>query len=85
MSNEQFEEKAAHYKKCVAEGIECSKRITKDAVNRIHACLVPWDELDEVSAKEFAATGREVNYKQVDINNILKLPDILRAEEHKVQ
>ena len=77
MSPEQFSERAENYRKCIAEGIPCSNRITKDSENRLHACLVPWDELDEVSEKENAATGREVDYKQIDINNVLTLPHMI--------
>ena len=44
---------------------------------RIHACLIPWDQLDQLSARETEVTGKPVDYKQMDRNNILVLPDIL--------
>lgn len=78
MTREQFDVKADHYRKCAAEGIPCSNRIAKDAENRIHACLIPWEELDALSTRENSVTGRNVNYKQVDINNVLTLPEMLR-------
>lgn len=85
MSKEQFDERAENYKKCVAEGIPCSNKIGKDARNRIHACLVPWDELDDLSKREYAATGRKVDYKQLDINNVLALPKILKSGEKSAE
>ena len=40
-----------------------------------------WEELDRLSEEENRATGRNVDYKQIDINNVLALPKLLRAEE----
>lgn len=85
MSSERFSERIEEYRKCVAEGIPCSNRLAKDAENRQHACLVPWDELDDISEREHAATGREVNYQQIDINNVLTLPEILRSGDDNAQ
>ena len=42
---------------------------------------MPWDALDALSERETALTGRKVDYKQMDINNVLTLPRLLRAEE----
>jgi hypothetical protein len=56
-------------------------RINKNQQARTHACLVSWDELDELSARDNAITGRGVDYKQLDINNVLALPAVLRADE----
>ncbi len=60
-------------------------RISKDKKLHIHACMIPWDKLDDLSKAENAvikpAPGKEKNYKQVDVNNVLMLPDILGAGE----
>ncbi len=61
----------------------CPIKLSKNAEERTHACLIDWDALDELSARESAVTGREVDYKQIDINNVLTLPRLLRAEEGK--
>lgn len=53
--------------------------IGKDVKNRLHACLVPWEELDALSDRENAVTGGSVNYKQMDRNNVLAVSDVLRA------
>ena len=54
------------------------KRITKNADAMTHACLVPWEQLDALSQRENAVTGGAVDYKAMDRNNVLAIPDILR-------
>ena len=58
-------------------------RVSKDQETRSHACLIPWEKLDELSAFETGLTGESVDYKQLDINNVLAIPKLLRAEEKK--
>lgn len=81
MSRDQFEANLKAVKKCREEGVPCKIRATKDVKKRLHACLVPWEELDELSECERLQTGEEKNYKQLDINNVLALPRLLAAEE----
>lgn len=83
MSREEFEANAEQWARCKAEGRPCSIKITKNGEKRLHACLVPWDELDELSERENSLTGRSVDYKQTDVNNVLTLPKLLQAEEEK--
>lgn len=80
MSKKVFDARAAYYLDCVKQGIPCSPRFAKDSETRVHACLVPWEELDELSARENAVNGRNVDYKQLDINNIIAIPQLLRAQ-----
>ena len=47
MSTEEFDERAETYRKRVEKGLP-GIRLSKDAVNRTHACLIPWDELDSL-------------------------------------
>ncbi len=84
MSSEEFGERAEVYRRCAEKGLP-GIRLTKDSENRTHACLIPWDELDDLSEKERSVTGRDVDYKQYDINNVLIIPDILRAREAAVK
>ena len=84
MSAEEFDERAASYRKSIEEGTT-PIRLTKDSENRTHACLVSWEELDDLSEKENSVTGRDVDYKQYDINNVLALPGILRLRETSVK
>ena len=81
MSREEFESNAKTWMRCKAEGVPCSLKIAKNSEKRTHACLVSWEELDELSDRENAVTNRRVNYKQTDIDNVLSLPRLLRAEE----
>lgn len=81
MSDEEFEANAAEWRRCQEEGIPSTVRIARDTAARTHACLISWDELDALSFKVSAVTGRSVDYKQYDINNVLALPKLLRAGE----
>ena len=81
MSSDRMEENARILTENQKTGIPCSVRVTKDSDNHLHACLIPWEELDKLSQREKELTGREVDYKQIDKNNVLSLPMILQAEE----
>ncbi|MDO4492821.1 MAG: hypothetical protein Q4C53_02930 [Clostridia bacterium] len=86
MSEEVWKKRAERYAaECKRDG-KSSLRIGKDARLRLHACLVPWDELDALSEKENRVTGGAVDYKAMDRNNVLALPALLRraaeANEH---
>ena len=70
MSDEVWEKRAEEYRKEIALGGKGRTRISKDTVNKQHACLVSWDELDALSAKESAVTGKNTDYKQMDRDNI---------------
>ena len=81
MTDEEFEANAAEWRRCQEEGIPSTVRIARDTAARTHACLIPWDDLDALSFKVSSVTGRNVDYKQYDINNVLALPKLLRAGE----
>lgn len=75
MSDEEFDSRAAQYR------LDRKTRISKNMAGYTHACLIPWDELDALSAKEQAITGKAVNYKQEDIKNVLAIPELLQNAE----
>ena len=81
MNSEKMEENARILAENQKAGISCSARITKDGDNRLHACLIPWEDLNALSQREMELTGRQVDYKQIDKNNVLALTKILQAEE----
>ena len=83
MSTEEFDTNAAEYARCMREGIPCNIKIGKNTYGRRHVCLMPWEDLDELSEREKRMTGRNVDYKQIDINNVLAMPRLLRAEQKK--
>lgn len=65
---------------------------SKDMTNHIHACLIPWDLLDDLSDRENEIIqsypnlpqelkdGKKADYKQLDRNNILALQEVLEQE-----
>lgn len=81
MSREEFDRRAAIWQEQKRQTGKGSIRIAKDLAARVHACLVPWEELDELSARENAVTGGNVDYKQMDTNNILLLPQLLKLRD----
>lgn len=79
MSEAEYEQRAAQYRADIQASGVSSLRIGKNMLERTHACLVPWEELDALSARENAITGGQVDYKAMDRNNVLALPEILKA------
>jgi hypothetical protein len=71
MSKEVLNERVERFKK------DPSIRIAKDLSEKLHACLIPWDELDELSRFENGVTGKDVDYKQMDRDNILVMLKLL--------
>lgn len=77
MSDAELNRRIACYRQEKAEKGASSLRLSRDMEKRVHACLIPWEQLDQLSAWETEVTGKPVDYKQMDRNNILVLPDIL--------
>ena len=78
MSDEEFNERAARY--LAGESV----RIAKNSASMTHACLISWDELDTLSQKENAVTGKQLDYKALDRNNVLAIPDMLKKERESL-
>ena len=57
-------------------------RIGKDTASRLHACLIPWEDLDALSARENAITGKSVDYKEMDRDNVRMIPEMLKGEQN---
>lgn len=83
MTEEEFTANGKRWRQCQEEGLPCNFKIAKNSEARTHACLVSWEELNELSARENEITGRSVDYQQMDINNVLTLPKLLQAEEER--
>lgn len=80
MPDEVFEERAAQYA-FEKERYGAGKiRIGKDTASRLHACLIPWEDLDVLSARENAVTGKSVDYKEMDRDNVRMIPEMLKGE-----
>ncbi len=80
MTPEEWYDRAAIYRAEAAEKGSSRFRISKNAPGKTHACLVSWEALPELDEREAAVTGRNPNYRQLDINNILAIPELLRAK-----
>ena len=81
MTPEEFEERAGIYRREKADTGSGKIRIGKDLNHRVHACLIPWEDLDALSQKENAVTGKNTDYKEMDRNNIRAIPGVLEAME----
>ncbi len=77
MSPEIWQERAERYAREKEQGLSPRFAIGKDRERRLHACLIPWEDLDALSRKENAVTGRNVDYQQMDRNNVLMISRVL--------
>ncbi len=82
MPKETFSRRAEQYREQSARG-ERPVRIGKDTEHRLHACLIGWDELPALSDREAEVTGVWKDYKKMDIDNVLMIPDLLREARHE--
>lgn len=81
MSAEIFEERAKNKE----------SKIQKDVVNKLHACLVPWEELKPLSDRqndwiEKNSNGQEkgdIDYIRQDENNIALMLQVIESEKKK--
>ena len=81
MTDQEFRERAAEYLRAREKDPDTDYRITKDAKKRIHACMIPWEALDDYSRKENAVTGKQADYAEHDRSNGRNLAKVLLAEE----
>lgn len=77
MTDAEFLDRAGQYRTRHSEDPDF--RITKDVTKRIHACMIPWEELDAYSARENAVTGQNEDYAEKDRRNVRDLAKVLRA------
>ena len=79
MPRETWAARARRYQAEVAERGNSALQIGKDAQNRLHACLIPYRDLDELSARENEITGGHRDYKQLDRDIVSMIPAMLNA------
>ncbi len=84
MPEEVYQSRVAAYRKEKALNPGTKYRITKDMENRFHACMIPWEELDDYSARENAVTGENRDYAEYDRNNIRDLAKLLQIGRETV-
>ncbi len=79
MPEELWYKRAEQYRQELESLGKSRLRIGKDMVARQHACMIAWEELDELSRREALVTGKAVDYKQADRNNVLAMAEVIRA------
>ena len=77
MDDNEFSQRAELYFQQKEQEGSSAIRIGKNMLNRTHACLIPWEKLDDLSAKESAITGKNIDYKAMDTDNVMAVPQIL--------
>lgn len=81
MTQEEYDTREALYLQQTAAG-EKPLRVGKNMQERTHACLIGWEDLDALSARETGITGKEVNYKAMDMANVHLIPELLKTRNH---
>ena len=79
MTKEEWDARVRKYQSLKLTEPETTYRIAKDVERRIHACIVPWEELNTVSTKESQVTGKQKDYQKNDFQNVMCISDILNA------
>ncbi len=79
MSPEEHQNRAMLYQQQMKTDGKATIRIGKNMVGRTHACLVDWEELDDLSEWESAVTGKMIDYKAMDTENVQAIPELIRA------
>jgi hypothetical protein len=80
MTREEYDCRVETYRRQLAAG-EKPLRIGKNMADRTHACLISREELAELSDRENRITGKTVDYQAMDTENVLIVPELLRADE----
>lgn len=79
MSGEEYRQRSDIYRQQKEQNGKATIRIGKNMAGRTHACLVDWEELDALSQREAAVTGKNVDYKAMDTDNVLAIPELIRS------
>lgn len=79
MTEEEFDRRADEYRRQLEETGKPQIRIAKNMSGRTHACLVSWEDLVKLSEKESAITGQQKDYQILDTQNVLAVPQLLKA------
>jgi len=81
MTEQEFRERSEEYAREKAKDPNTKYRITKDVEKRIHACMIPWEDLDGYSRRENVITGRQADYAENDRSNVKGLSELLKSME----
>lgn len=78
MSAEEHQQRAMIYKEQLEKDGKATIRIGKNMAGRTHACLIDWEELDDLSQWESAVMNKKVDYKIMDTDNVLAIPELIQ-------
>ena len=70
MPDDVFAERSARFLEEKEKNGRSGFRIDRDTSQRYHACLIPWEELPELSEKTAAVTGVKKDLQKMDIDNV---------------
>lgn len=79
-----FDARGEKYKEETVKNGRSSIRIGKDAQARLHSCLIPYDDLDDLAKREALYTGVTKDYKKMDLDNVLMIPEMLKKEQESI-
>lgn len=79
MTEEEFQARSLEYRRQLERDGKATIRIAKNLPGRTHACLTDWDGLKTLSSREEAVTGKYVDYQYLDTQNVLAVPELLKA------
>ncbi len=82
MPGDVFEERVRTLREQQAAGVTPQIRLNKDTQRKYHICMIPWEELDALSEKLTAITGKPVDYKEMDRDNVRLIPELLKSVEN---
>lgn len=83
MTDDEWAEREKTYQSMKKLDEHTTYRISKDVKRRIHACIVPWEELNDVSEKESIATGKQKDHQRTDFKNVMCISKILNAAKEE--
>ena len=80
MTAEEYDTREALWLQQSAAG-QTPLRVGKNMKDRTHACLIDWDDLDQLSSRESRLTGKNIDYKTMDTENVRLIPELLRTRK----
>ena len=84
MEKKEFIARVNSYQDEMREFGKSKIKVSKDKKQLKHACLVDWDELDEISRIENSITHKHKDYKNADRENVDMVMELIKSEQTEV-
>ena len=81
MPEEIWNKRAEEYRKEIRRSGSASFAVGKDREKKLHACLIPWEDLPTLSEKEAEVTGKYRDYREMDFNNVRIMIEMEKGED----